>query len=114
MHGHSLLCLNKTNPFRRFFHHMMTHPAFDWIILFFICLTTVALAMESPLIKDDDFLAKALKQLDIVMNGVFIFEMLVKIIAMGFLFNGQGSYLRDGWCILDFLIVMVSIYSMSN
>lgn len=59
-------------------------------------------------------LSRTLAKIDNVMTGVFIFEMVVKVIAMGFLFNGKGSYLRDEWCILDFVIVLVSIYSLAN
>jgi hypothetical protein len=35
---------------------------------------------------------------------VFTVEMLLKIVASGFLFNKE-AYLRDGWCRLDFLVV---------
>lgn len=31
-------------------------------------------------------------------------EMMIKIIGLGFIFN-KGSYLRDPWNILDFVIV---------
>jgi voltage-dependent calcium channel N type alpha-1B len=47
-----------------------------------------------------------------VANAIFILEALFKIIRMGFVFD-KGSYLRDGWCILDFLIVLSSIVDMS-
>ncbi len=32
--------------------------------------------------------------------------MLLKILASGFLFN-KGAYLRQGWNILDFLVILV-------
>lgn len=40
----------------------------------------------------------------------YLFECILKIIAMGFLFN-KNSYLRDGWNILDFIIVITSFMS---
>ena len=37
---------------------------------------------------------------------IFLIEALLKIIAQGFLFH-PGAYLRNGWNILDFVIVVV-------
>lgn len=42
----------------------------------------------------------------------FIAEALLKIISLGFLFNGQYSYLRDSANILDFLVIIFSIISV--
>jgi len=39
---------------------------------------------------------------------VFTAEMACKIIAMGFVF-GEGAYLKDGWNILDFVVVLTSL-----
>ena len=47
-----------------------------------------------------------------MINAIFIFEFLVKVIAMGFLID-SGCYLRDNWNKLDFLIVFFSIIDMS-
>lgn len=37
---------------------------------------------------------------------IFAFECMMKIIAYGFLMH-QGAYLRNGWNILDFVIVVI-------
>ena len=50
--------------------------------------------------------------LNYVVNFVFIFEMVIKIIALGFVID-RGSYLRESWNILDFFIVFCSILDMS-
>lgn len=54
-----------------------------------------------------------LQALDIVMTCAFALEMLIKIVVYGFAFNGDLSYIRDPWNILDFLIVTVSVLSLS-
>ena len=46
------------------------------------------------------------------MTTIFALEMLTKIMAVGFLFNGATSYIRNGWNILDFIIVMSSVAGM--
>ena len=43
------------------------------------------------------------------MTVAFTFEALVKIIAVGFLFTGKPSYIRDPWNILDFIIVIAAL-----
>lgn len=45
-----------------------------------------------------------------IISGVFIFEACVKIITLGFVF-GKNTYLKDGFNILDFVIVVFTIIS---
>lgn len=40
-------------------------------------------------------------------------EALSKIIVFGFLFNGELSYFRTGWNIIDFIVVIFSIISFA-
>ena len=47
--------------------------------------------------------------INVVTTGIFIVEAIVKIIASGFLFNYKGSYLRNGWNILDFIVTSISL-----
>jgi hypothetical protein len=46
------------------------------------------------------------------MTVIFFIEMMIKIIALGFVMNGEYSYLKNNWNKLDFLIVMASIFSI--
>jgi hypothetical protein len=43
------------------------------------------------------------------MTAVFSAEALIKIVVLGFYFNGNKSYLRKSWNKLDFLVIFVSI-----
>ena len=47
------------------------------------------------------------------MTILFTFEVIFKVIAHGFLLNGKNSYLRNHWNILDFIIVVISLVSVS-
>jgi hypothetical protein len=49
---------------------------------------------------------------DIVLTSFFILEALLKIISNGFIFNGDQSYLRMGWNIIDFVVVITSTVSI--
>lgn len=48
-----------------------------------------------------------------VFTVIFLLEALIKIIAYGFLTNGETSYLRKSWNQLDFFIVIVSIVELA-
>ncbi|KAF2978584.1 hypothetical protein EK904_013532 [Melospiza melodia maxima] len=37
--------------------------------------------------------------------GIFCFEAGIKIVALGFVFH-KGSYLRNGWNVMDFIVVL--------
>jgi hypothetical protein len=39
-------------------------------------------------------------------------EMLIKIVSNGFIFNGETSYLRNSWNIMDFFIVAFALISI--
>ncbi len=46
------------------------------------------------------------------MTAFFISEAVLKILSFGYLFNGQNSYIRNGWNVIDFTVVVISIVSM--
>lgn len=76
-------------------------------------LSSLHLAIESPLDDPDGTKFFIMKLIDIVFTSLFTLECIFKIIAVGFLFNGKQSYLRNGWNILDLFIVILSIISLS-
>ena len=91
---------------------MVSYYLFDWTILIFICISTINLAIESPLDEPGSQKVIILEYIDYGMTLIFIIEALLKIITFGFLFNGKESYMRDSWCILDFFIVLISIFGI--
>ena len=48
-----------------------------------------------------------------IVTAVFVFEFLFKIIVFGLISNGPKSYFRDGWNLLDFIIVFISLLSIT-
>lgn len=50
-----------------------------------------------------------LEQINFAISIIFLVEVVLKVIAFGFLFNGPGSYLREGWNIIDFFIAIASL-----
>jgi hypothetical protein len=50
---------------------------------------------------------------DLIITIIFTFEMVIKIIALGLVFH-KHSYLRNGWNVLDFAIVLVSLVALAT
>lgn len=48
-----------------------------------------------------------------MVSGLFTVELILKVLVFGFLFNGPDSYLRNAWNIMDFIIVVFSLISLS-
>ncbi|XP_034649415.1 voltage-dependent N-type calcium channel subunit alpha-1B isoform X19 [Trachemys scripta elegans] len=99
----SMFILSPTNPIRRLFHYIVNMRYFEMVILIVIALSSIALAAEDP-VQAESPRNDALKYLDYIFTGVFTFEMVIKMIDLGLLLH-PGSYFRDLWNILDFIVV---------
>jgi voltage-dependent calcium channel L type alpha-1D len=88
------------------------NPWFDRIILLFITISTILLAVETPLTDPKSDLVKVLTYIDYVMTSIFTLEMVIKMIALGLACNGKDSYLRNAWNVLDFIIVTSALTSL--
>ena len=82
---------------------------FNTVIIIAILLNCVQLALAQYLPNGDrasnaDFLDAT----EPYFLLIFVFEMVVKILAHGFALHG-GSYLRDGWNIMDFVVVSTGL-----
>ncbi|XP_067088821.1 voltage-dependent P/Q-type calcium channel subunit alpha-1A [Osmerus mordax] len=99
----SMFILSTTNPFRRLCHYICRGSYFEFTILLVIALSSVALAAEDPVWPESPR-NNVLRYFDYVFTGVFTFEMLIKMVDLGLVLH-QGSYFRDLWNILDFIVV---------
>lgn len=106
--GTSMFLFKRNNPARVFCFKLMTHPRFDNFILMLIIISSVALALDNPLYDETSDLVIGLQMFDAVLTILFTVEMIIKVIALGFIAN-SGSYMRNSWNILDFIIVMSSL-----
>ncbi|XP_078075293.1 putative voltage-dependent R-type calcium channel subunit alpha-1E [Mustelus asterias] len=99
----SMFLFSTTNPLRRVCHFIVNLRYFEMCILLVIAASSVALAAEDPINKDSER-NQVLRYFDYVFTGVFTFEMVIKMIDIGLIFH-EGSYFRDVWNILDFIVV---------
>jgi hypothetical protein len=89
-------------------------PAFDYFILALILISSIALALENPLNDPKSDLVKFLTILDYITTSIFSLEVAIKIIALGFYFNGELSYMKNEWNVVDFVIAVCSIISLTS
>ncbi|XP_029108659.1 voltage-dependent N-type calcium channel subunit alpha-1B-like [Scleropages formosus] len=99
----SMFVFGPNNPVRRLCHYIVTLRYFEMCILIVITMSSIALAAEDP-VQANAPRNNVLKYLDYVFTGVFTFEMVIKMIDLGLLLH-PGSYFRDLWNILDFIVV---------
>ena len=71
------------------------------------------MTLDNPLTDPNSTFSNNLNIADAVLTSFFTLELILKTIVMGFIINGDESYLRNPWNIMDFLIVCISITSLS-
>lgn len=81
------------------------------MILGVIILSSIALATESYIDKNDMKNKGIMSNIDLILNILFTIECVLKIIALGFVIEST-TYLRDGWNRLDFVVVALSLFEI--
>ncbi|XP_054564859.1 voltage-dependent T-type calcium channel subunit alpha-1G isoform X8 [Eptesicus fuscus] len=94
--------------FRLLCHRVITHKMFDHVVLVIIFLNCITIAMERPKIDPHSAERIFLTLSNYVFTAVFLAEMTVKVVALGWCF-GEQAYLRSSWNVLDGLLVLISI-----
>ena len=81
-----------------------------------IIISSIMLAIDTPLQDPETPGIVFLGYVDNCFTILFTVECLIKVIAMGFLFNnatlrerGISPYVRDPWNMLDFVVVVASL-----
>jgi hypothetical protein len=91
-----------TNCFREKVIDLVISKWFDYFILVVILLNCVCLSLDSSNPDDKDtLLQRIINIFDYVFLGIFTMEMILRVIAMGFVMRPY-SYLRDAWNIVSY------------
>ncbi|KAM6176046.1 voltage-dependent T-type calcium channel subunit alpha-1G isoform 17-T17 [Erethizon dorsatum] len=94
--------------FRLLCHRIITHKMFDHVVLVIIFLNCITIAMERPKIDPHSAERIFLTFSNYIFTAVFLAEMTVKVVALGWCF-GEQAYLRSSWNVLDGLLVLISV-----
>ncbi|XP_074527145.1 calcium channel, voltage-dependent, N type, alpha 1B subunit, a [Halichoeres trimaculatus] len=105
----SLFIFSEDNIIRKYAKKITEWPPFEYMILATIIANCIVLALEQHLpALDKTPMSERLDDTEPYFIGIFCFEAGIKIIALGFAFH-KGSYLRNGWNVMDFVVVLTGI-----
>lgn len=112
MVGTSVYIFKKDNKFRLLLAELINKWWFEAFVMSMIFISTITMAIDNPLNDPNGTLSKVLNYIDVVITAIFIIECLLKIIVNGLIINGEDSYLRVSWNMMDFIIVVFSLISI--
>ncbi|XP_073732357.1 calcium channel, voltage-dependent, L type, alpha 1D subunit, a isoform X9 [Misgurnus anguillicaudatus] len=108
----ALFCLNLNNPIRRACISLVEWKPFDIFILIAIFANCMALAVYIPFPEDDSNSTNHdLETVEYAFLIIFTIATFLKIIAYGLVMH-QNAYVRNGWNMLDFVIVVIGLFSV--
>ncbi|XP_034393717.1 voltage-dependent L-type calcium channel subunit alpha-1D [Cyclopterus lumpus] len=112
----ALCCLTLSNPIRMAALALVEwkYPSlpFDIFILMAIFANCVAMGVTKPYPDDDSNATNhQLEQVEYVFLVIFTIETFTKILAYGLVMH-PSAYIRSGWNLLDFVIVIVGLFSV--
>uniref|UniRef100_H0XF95 Voltage-dependent N-type calcium channel subunit alpha n=1 Tax=Otolemur garnettii TaxID=30611 RepID=H0XF95_OTOGA len=113
----SLFVFSEDNVVRKYAKRITEwppHTPFEYMILATIIANCIVLALEQHLPDGDKTpMSERLDDTEPYFIGIFCFEAGIKIIALGFVFH-KGSYLRNGWNVMDFVVVLTGILATAG
>ncbi|XP_068620677.1 sodium channel protein 60E [Battus philenor] len=92
---------------RTFILRYVDTPAFEWFVLVLIFASSITLCFEDIHLEKNIPLKKILYWTNLGFCMIFVIEMFLKWIALGFF-----RYFTSFWTLLDFTIVFVSVFSL--
>uniref|UniRef100_A0A8C5GAX4 Voltage-dependent T-type calcium channel subunit alpha-1H n=1 Tax=Gouania willdenowi TaxID=441366 RepID=A0A8C5GAX4_GOUWI len=104
----TLYSFSPENRFRMWCQSVISHKLFDHVVLVFIFLNCITIALERPGIQPHSTERRFLRVSNYVFTVIFLAEMAIKVVALGFCF-GKQSYLQSSWNVLDGVLVFVSL-----
>uniref|UniRef100_A0A3Q3E634 Voltage-dependent N-type calcium channel subunit alpha n=1 Tax=Labrus bergylta TaxID=56723 RepID=A0A3Q3E634_9LABR len=106
----SMFIFSEDNIIRKYAKKITEWPyPVTYMILATIIANCIVLALEQHLPASDKTpMSERLDDTEPYFIGIFCFEAGIKIIALGFAFH-KGSYLRNGWNVMDFVVVLTGI-----
>ncbi|XP_044634163.1 voltage-dependent N-type calcium channel subunit alpha-1B isoform X7 [Equus asinus] len=110
----SLFVFSEDNVVRKYAKRITEWPPFEYMILATIIANCIVLALEQHLPDGDKTpMSERLDDTEPYFIGIFCFEAGIKILALGFVLH-KGSYLRNGWNVMDFVVVLTGILATAG
>ncbi|CAF4186373.1 unnamed protein product [Rotaria magnacalcarata] len=109
----SLFIFSKSNWIRKRANAVIEWNPFEYMVLLTIIANCIVLALEEHLPNEDKTkVARSLEKTEVYFLGIFCFEAALKIIALGLMLH-RDSYLRSPWNVMDFVVVVTGLATVS-
>ncbi|XP_054168183.1 voltage-dependent T-type calcium channel subunit alpha-1H-like [Oppia nitens] len=108
---YSLFIFPIDNKYRQQCIAIADNTYFDYVVLLFISLNCITLAMERPKIPPWSAEREFLGIANYAFTAIFALEMMIKVAAKG-LYYGKDAYFKNGWNIMDGILVGVSLFDI--
>jgi hypothetical protein len=111
----SLYCFTVHHPLRILCVNIVKSDRFFYATLVVTWLNLIQIIARFSLTNGNDAavtgldfttLENTFMCIDVIFIAYFFFELVVKIVAGGFLFAGAASYLRNVWNVNDFIVII--------
>lgn len=100
-----MTCQRKWFEMRTSVLSVVDTPSFEWFILVLIFASSITLCFEDIHLDTNTTLKRWLYWTNFVFSMIFVVEMVLKWIALGF-----KRYFTSFWTVLDFIIVFVGFF----
>ncbi|CAH1786622.1 unnamed protein product [Owenia fusiformis] len=105
----SLWIFSEENFIRKYAKIIIEWGPFEYMVLLTIIANCIVLALENHLPENDKTaLSTQLDETEVYFLAIFCVEAVLKIVALGFILH-KGSYLRNVWNIMDFIVVVTGL-----
>lgn len=101
------------STYRQRIINLVRSSHFDAFILVAIILNSILIACVDYRVVDDNYQPSIssvrnniIEKCELIFTVIFATECLLKVITYGFI-KGRHAYIRDGWNVLDFIIVII-------
>lgn len=110
----SLFILHRDLKLRKMIIKTLEHRYFEYSIAGLILISSVLLAINSPLLDPASSVSRIMRITDICITTLFSAEFLLKVLGYGAFstsLSGKKPYFRVNWNILDFAILSISVWN---
>ena len=109
------IVMSPTTTLRQRIKSIVSNTYFDSFIGAIILLNSILLACIDYQVVDNNYQPSitsprnnVIEKCEIIFTAIFTIECIFKVVAYGFA-KGKRAYIRDGWNVLDFVILAISL-----
>lgn len=118
LNGNSLLFISPSNKVRIFMRKVLIHNITNYFFVACSFVSALLPAIFGPYTDSNSVLGHIIFWLTLLLNFIFIFEMLLKIFVQGLIVfswkkKKRTGFLNDPWNILDVIIIITDIIYLS-